>query len=453
MVLQLQYLYYLLVETAPLLGVEILVPNDQVVVLVLEEIEVAHDLNVLELVGQTLDLLGLTLLLDVPDLDLTLLVHEVQGVLVRHLDHIPVEIVVEVYLEKGLPHLEVVDRDPRRPLHVETLVPARHEGKTVRHHDPIEPEEECVLGLLHIELELGLLIRLVVPDVQRGLLNANRVLTVEQFVVQDILHARSLDYELSPVDLLLDHQFLALQIIHPNLLQEYLEVVFEIIRVTQNAYVALIQLHQLLDVDEVPLETTDLLQRFGEVLVAPQPDPLHLRVRGDDHVGVRKYALVLDVLFVLDGLDALVRLETPDLNGGEVTPGKDVLVVVKHTGVYLVVPLQDVLYRVLLRVEYLDGLVAAHGELGPLDGTEREYVPHRVYYPELVALIREDLPFTLMINIPSLFLMTKLPSPNWTIFLLLVFVVILLTISCLSMFHTWITPLFIPTISFLFWLF
>ena len=178
--------------------------------LILEEIQVAHDENVLKLVGQTLDLLSLTLLLHVPYLDLTLLVHEVQGVLVRHLDHIPVEIVVEVYLQKGLAHLEVVDRNARRPLHVQTLVPARHERKTVRHHNPIELEEQRVLRLLHIELKLGLLIRLVVPDVQRRLLNANRVLTVKQFVVQDILHTRGLDYKLPPVDLLLHHQFLAL---------------------------------------------------------------------------------------------------------------------------------------------------------------------------------------------------------------------------------------------------
>ena len=141
----------------------------------------------------------------------------------------------------------------------------------------------------------------------------------------------------------------------------------------------LIQLHQLLDINQVPLETTDLLQWLSEVLITPQPYPFDLRVRGDDHVGIRKYTLVLDVLFVLDGLDALVRLETPYLNGCQITPGKDVLIVIKHTGVYLVVPLQDVLYRILLRIEYLDGLVTPHGELGPLDGTEREYVPHCVW--------------------------------------------------------------------------
>ena len=204
------------VETLPVFGVELGVPNDEVVVLVLQKVQVLHDLQGLEVVGLALDSFNHGFTFETPLLDLVFLVDEEERVLVGHLDDVFVEIVVEGDFEERLFDLEVVDADAGRALHVD--VAAGHEGQAVGYHDAVELVEDGVLRLLHVELEDGLLVGEEVPDEERGHLDRDRVLAVQQLVVEHVLHGTGLHDELSPVDLLLGQQLLALDVVHADLL-------------------------------------------------------------------------------------------------------------------------------------------------------------------------------------------------------------------------------------------
>ena len=108
-----------------------------------------------------------------------------------------------------------------------------------------------------------------------------------------------------------------------------------------------------MNINEISIKTGNLLQRFSEIVALPQPDPFDFWIGGENDIIADNEIGVFDVIYILNGLNALESLETPDFYARSVTPGKNLVVQIQNTRVYFIVTFQYVLYRVLFRVQYL----------------------------------------------------------------------------------------------------
>lgn len=279
---------------------------------------------------------------------------------------------LEIDLQQRGLALKIIHRDPRGTLHV-NIAPS-HEAQAIGHHHTIEGEEHGILRLFDIELENGLAIGLEVPNKEGALLDADRILAVQQLVFQDILHRVGLHDELSAVDLFFADQLLFLDVIDADFLQEDLEVVFIVVGIAEDADEGATEAHQLLNVNQVPLEDIQLFQGLLGGLELPEADAPGLGIASDDHVLVEDQGGVFDVLEVGDALHALVVLGVPDADVALVGAREKVFVFVREAGVDLVEALEDGLDGVLGGVDDLNGLVAPDGEFLALESTERKDV-------------------------------------------------------------------------------
>ena len=135
-----------------------------------------------------------------------------------------------------------------------------------------------------------------------------------------------------------------------------------------------------MNIYEVSIKTGYLFKRFSEIVALPQSDSFDFWIRSENDI-IADYKIgVFDIMYILNGLNALESLETPDFYAGSVTPGQNLVVQIKHTSVYFIISFQYVLYRVLFRIQYLNWLVTTQSEFRSSRRTERKYVTHCVYY-------------------------------------------------------------------------
>ena len=86
---------------------------------------------------------------------------------------------------------------------------------------------------LDIELKDRLAVCLEIPNKQGAFLDRDGVLAEEEFMAEDIFHTGRLHDILASIDLPLSDQFLLLDIVDPDFLEENLEVIFVVVGVAE----------------------------------------------------------------------------------------------------------------------------------------------------------------------------------------------------------------------------
>ena len=148
-----------------------------------------------------------------------------------------------------------------------------------------------------------------------------------------------------------------------------------------------------MNIDQISVKTGYLLKRFSEIVALPPSDSFDFRIGSENDIVADNQIRVFDVMYILNGLNALESLETPDFDAGSITPRQNLVVQIQNTRVYFIVTFQYVLYRVLFCVQYLNWLVSTQSEFRSSCRTERKYVTHCVYYFKFIILRYENFSF------------------------------------------------------------
>ena len=288
--------------------------------------------------------------------------------LVGHFHNGILPVLIELDFEEGCIGLKIVHRDARRALHVD--IATCHETEAIGHHHSVEREKYRILRLFHIEFENSFSVGMKIPYKEGAFLNGNGVLTIEEFIFEDIFHARRLYNVLSSVNLFLSDELLLFDVVNTNFLKKNLEIIFIIVSVAEETNEIFPQAHEFLYVDQVPLEQVDLLGNLFARVEVPEPDQARLGIPGQDHVLVENQGRVLYIGRVGNALNAFVVSYVPYAHVACVGTRVKEFFSVVETRVNFVIAFKNGFDGILGGVDDLDRLVTPNGKLRAFQSTE-----------------------------------------------------------------------------------